>query len=309
MMSNTAQIFVIAVVMLSLLSYLWLLWGSSRFKAGEQLGEEMDHSWDGIKELNSPLPKWWFWTFVILTIWAIGFVFYYPAMGNYKGVAEWTEVKQYNEEVQATNRKYDEYYASITSGSIEEMAKNPQALKTGRRLFLNNCAVCHGSAASGAQGYPDLTDKDWLYGGEAQTVLQSITNGRGGVMPAQAASILAIAKSQNLNADTAIADTIEYTLSLSGNGDANPNGQKIFSMVCAACHMADGTGMKALGAPNLTDNIWLYDTGEKTRESLTSLIETNINNGRSGVMPAHKEILSEEKIKTLAAYIYSLSNQ
>lgn len=309
MMSNTAQIFVIAVVMLSLLSYLWLLWGSSRFKAGEQLGEEMDHSWDGIKELNSPLPKWWFWTFAILTIWAIGFVFYYPAMGNYKGLAEWTEVKQYNEEVQATNRKYDEYYASITSGSIEEMAKNPQALKTGRRLFLNNCAVCHGSAASGAQGYPDLTDKDWLYGGEAQTVLQSITNGRGGVMPAQAASILAIAKSQNLNADTAIADTIEYTLSLSGNGDANPNGQKIFSMVCAACHMADGTGMKALGAPNLTDNIWLYDTGEKTRESLTSLIETNINNGRSGVMPAHKEILSEEKIKTLAAYIYSLSNQ
>ncbi len=308
-MSNLAQIFVIAVVLLSFLSYLWLLWGTSRFRADEVHGEEMDHVWDGIRELNSPLPKWWFWTFAILTVWAIGFVFYYPALGNYPGLAGWTEVKQYQDEVQATDKKYDEYYATITKGSIEEMAKTPQVIKTGRRLFLNNCAVCHGSDAKGAQGFPNLADKDWLYGGDAKTISQSITGGRNGIMPPQTASVTAFAKANGLNPETAVDDTIKYVLSLSGHGEENANGKKIFSTICAACHTPAGTGMKALGAPNLTDNTWLYDTGEQSEESLYSTVLTSIEEGRGGVMPAHEKILNKDKIKTLAAYIYSLSNQ
>ncbi len=283
-MSNAAQIFVITIVMLSLFGYIVLLWSSSKMKAGVKLGEEMKHEWDGIKELNSPLPRWWFWTFLACIIWG-------------------------EEEVKDTNEKYNAYYSAITKGSIEEMAKDPRVIKTGRRLFVNNCAVCHGSAANGSQSFPNLTDKDWLYGGESQTILQTITSGRNGVMPAQRASIEAIAKSQGLNAETAVDDTVDYVLSLSGNGAPNEAGQKIFSMVCAACHTPAGTGMKALGAPNLTDNIWLYDTGEQSLESLRSTVLTSIEEGRSGIMPAHKEILSEDKIKTLAAYVYSLSNK
>lgn len=308
-MSNFASIFVIVVVIGSLLAYIALLLGTGKLGPGEKIGEEMGHAWDGIKEFNNPLPKWWYWTWLICIFWGFGFAAYYPALGNFKGLSGWTEAKQYDEEVQATNKKYDEYYASITKGSIEEMAKNPQALKTGRRLFLNNCAVCHGSAAVGAESFPDLTDNDWLWGGKAETILQSITNGRNGVMPAQRESVIAIAKAQGLNADTAVDDTADYVLSLSGHGKANPAGEKIFSMVCAACHTPAGTGMQALGAPNLTDDTWLYDSGEQSEESLRSVVLTSINEGRSGVMPAHSEILGEEKIKTLAAYVYSLSNQ
>ncbi len=308
-MSNAAQIFVITIVMLSLFGYIVLLWSSSKMKAGVKLGEQMKHEWDGIKELNSPLPRWWFWTFLACIFWGFGFAFYYPALGNYEGYSKWTEAKQYEEEVKETNEKYNAYYSAITKGSVEEMAKDPRVIKTGRRLFVNNCAVCHGSAANGSQSFPNLTDKDWLYGGESKTILQSITNGRNGVMPAQRASVEAIAKSQGLNTETAVDDTVDYVLSLSGHGKGNEAGKKIFSMVCAACHTPAGTGMKALGAPNLTDNTWLYDTGEQSVDSLRSTILTSIEEGRSGIMPAHKEILSEDKIKTLAAYVYSLSNK
>lgn len=307
-MSNFASIFVSAVVLLSLLSYILLLWGTSKMKTGKKNTEDMGHEWDGIKELNSPLPKWWFYTFAGLTIWAIGFVFYYPALGNYKGIGDWTEAKQYEEEVQATNKKYDEYYESITTGTIAEMAKNPKTLQTGRRLFLNNCAVCHGSAAVGTQGFPNLTDKDWLFGGSVEAIEQSIAEGRNGLMPPQAQGLKDFAKASGLNPDTVVDDVTEYVMSLSGRGKENAAGKQAYAL-CAACHKPDGTGMHALGAPNLTDDIWLYDSGELSDESLRSTIMQSIEEGRTGVMPAHKEILSKEKIRTLAAYIYSLSNQ
>lgn len=308
-MSQFASFFVTAVVLISLISYLLLVWGTSKMKTGKKENEEMGHEWDGITELNSPLPKWWYWTFLGLTVWAIGFVFYYPALGNSKGIANWTAEKQYQEDVQATNAKYKEYFASINRGTLEEVAKNPEAIQTGKRLFLNNCSVCHGSDAAGAVGYPNLADNDWLYGGDAEVILQSITNGRTGLMPAQRDTLEAFAKSNNLDANTVVDDTVDYVLALAGKGESNPAGEKAFNGVCAACHTPAGTGMLALGAPNLTDNIWLYDTGEGSVDSLRHTILTSINDGRNGVMPAHKDILSEHKIKTLAAYIYSLSNK
>lgn len=308
-LSNTASIFIIAVVLISFTAYVLLLLGTSKMKTGIKTGDEMGHEWDGIKELNSPLPKWWFWTFLGSIIVGTFLVFYYPALGNFVGLGHWTQQEQYKEEVQATNRKYDEYYASITKGSIEDISKNSQAMDTGHRLFLNNCAVCHGSDGQGSQGFPNLTDKDWLYGGDAKTIVQSITNGRNGMMPAQAETVMAIAKANNLDTNTAINDTADYVMSLSGIGKANAAGKKIFESVCAACHTPAGTGMAALGAPNLTDNVWLYDSGEKSPESIKQDILTSINNGRAGVMPAQKDQLSEDKIKTLAAYVYSLSHK
>lgn len=307
--SQTASTFIIAVVLLSFIAYVLLLLVTSRMKTGIKAGEEMGHEWDGIKELNSPLPKWWFWTFLGSIIFCTFLIFYYPALGNFAGFGKWTQEKQYQEEVQATNKKYDEYYTSITQGSIEEIAKNPQALKTGRRLFLNNCSVCHGSDAAGAQGFPNLTNSDWLYGGDTKTIEQSIANGRNGLMPPQADAIIALAKANNLNTDTIIDDTASYVMSLSGLAKPNPAGEKIFQLVCSACHTPAGTGMAALGAPNLTDDIWLYDSGEHTKESIRDSIIVGLHNGRAGVMPAQKEILSEDKIKTLAAYVYSLSNK
>ncbi|MGY0399589.1 MAG: cytochrome-c oxidase, cbb3-type subunit III [Ostreibacterium sp.] len=307
-MSNTAQIFVITVVLLSLLSYLFLLWTTSKMKTGEDEAEEMKHEFDGIKEFNTPMPKWWFWTFLAAIVWAIGFVFYYPALGNFKGFGNWTGVKQYNEEIQATNKKYNEYYASMTKGSIEEISTKPQVVKTGRRLFLNNCAVCHGSDAHGALGFPNLTDNDWLYGGKGKTIEKTITDGRHGNMPSQRQAVIDYAKANKLNTGTIIDDTVNYILSLSGHGKANPAGKQVFANICAACHTPAGTGMAALGSANLTDNIWLYDTGERSKESLVNTIITSINHGRSGLMPAHKEILGNEKIKLLAAYVYSLSH-
>lgn len=308
-MNSIASIFVTVVSLVSLVAYIFLLFANSKLKEGEKIGADMGHAWDGIREFNNPLPKWWFWSFLGCTIWAIGFVFYYPALGNYEGLGKRTDAKQYEEEVQATNQKYDEYFASITQGSVEEMAENQLALKTGRRLFLNNCAVCHGSDGVGSQSFPNLTDKDWLYGGDPTTIMQSIANGRNGLMPAQSATLMAIADSTGLNKETIIDDTVEYVMSLSGRGEKNPAGEKAFLSVCSACHTPAGTGMAALGAPNLTDDIWLYDTGENTDESIRSVILRSIEEGNAGVMPPHKDILSEEKIKTLAAYVYALSNQ
>lgn len=308
-MSPFASYFVTFVVLASLVGYILLLWGTSKIKIGKDDDEETGHSWDGITELNSPLPKWWFWTFLAVSIWAIGFVFAYPALGNNEGFLGWTKEKQYEEALQLTDKKYSEYYATITNGPIEEIAQNPATIQTGQRLFLNNCAVCHGSDAGGAVGYPSLRDSDWLYGGEPAAIIHSIAQGRRGVMPTQADPLMVFAENNGLNKDTIIDDTAEYVLSLSGNGEPNAAGEKAYQNVCAACHAPDGTGLAAVGGPNLTDDIWLYGTGDNAVENLRSIVLTSIYNGRQNVMPAHADILSEEKIKTLAAYIYSLSQE
>ena len=219
----------------------------------------------------------------------------YPGWGDAKGYFGWSAVGQWETEVQKAENRYDRIFAEYAEIPVEELAKNPEVLKTGQRLFGNNCAICHGSDARGNKGYPNLTDNDWLYGGKPENIKQTLVNGRGGLMPPQKAIL----------GEEGIQNVAAYILSLSGRSDESTGdvaqGKEKYQVYCIACHGADSKGNQMLGAPNLTDNIWLYGGSE------AAIIET-LTLGRHGNMPAFKDQLSPERIHVLAAYVYSLSN-
>lgn len=275
---------------------IYLLISSSKIKAPAD-GEEVKstgHAWDGIEELNNPLPFWWVAMFYITIVFGLVYLVLYPGLGIAKGVLGWTSTIEHNDEVKAAAEKYEPLYQKYASMSIPELAKNKEANRTGGRIFANNCAICHGSDSRGAKGFPNIADNDWLYGGSAEQIKTTIMNGRNGSMPAWKAVI----------GDKGVKDVTSYILNLSGREAPAAEvtaGNQIFNTNCVGCHQADAKGMFALGAPNLTDNIWLYGA---TRGS----IEQSIAHGRTGVMPAHKELLGEAKVHILAAYVYSLSN-
>ena len=264
---------------------------------GQKYDEETDqttgHSFDGIDELDNPLPKWWKWFFWSTIIYGFAYILVY-GVGNWTGFGDWSSYGQWEKEVAKADEKYAPYYAKLNAMSIEELAQDPEALATGQRLFASNCALCHGSTASGSLGFPNLTDNDWLYGGSPEAIKHTLTYGRNGAMPANGLK-------PDLN-DAQRADIASHVLSLSGrdgSGDA-ANGKALFAQACAACHSADGSGNQMVGAPNLTDNIWLYGGSQKQ-------IEFTIENGRAGVMPAWNKVLGEDKVHVLSGYVYSLS--
>ncbi len=263
-----------------------------------QTGEKVKstgHEWDGIEELNTPLPFWWVAMFYITIAFGLGYLVLYPGLGTAKGVLGWSSAGAHSEEVKIAKEQYEPLYKEYASIPIPELSKNENAIRTGGRLFANNCAVCHGSDAKGARGFPNLTDNDWLYGGSPEQIKTTILAGRNGSMPAWHATL----------GDAGVKNVASYILSLSGRevpADEVTEGKKTFTTICAACHQPDGKGMTALGAPNLTDNIWLYG-------STRAVIEQSIANGRRGVMPAHKDLLGEEKVHILAAYVYGLSQK
>lgn len=263
-------------------------------KAGEEV-KSTGHEWDGIEELNNPLPFWWVAMFYITIFFGLGYLVLYPGLGSAKGVLGWTSAGSHSEEIKIATEKYDPLYKEYASIPVAELARNEQAARTGGRLFANHCAVCHGSDARGARGFPDLTDNDWLYGGSAEQIKTTIMSGRNGNMPAWHSSL----------GDTGVRNVASYILSLSGREVPAAEvaaGEKTFSTMCAACHQADASGSILLGAPNLADNTWLYG-------STRSVIEKTIAQGRKGVMPAHKKSLGEEKVHILAAYVYGLSHK
>lgn len=274
---------------------IYLLITNSKTKApiaGEKV-ESTGHAWDGIEELNNPLPFWWVAMFYITIFFGLGYLILYPGLGTVKGVLGWTSANEHSQEVSMAEEKYLPLFKKYASISIPELAKDEAANRTGGRLFANNCAVCHGSDAGGARGFPNLTDKDWLYGGSPEQIKTTLLGGRNGNMPAWKTSL----------GDEGVKNVVSYVLSLSGReapADEIAKGKATFSTICAACHQADGKGLHALGAPNLTDEIWLYGASRKH-------ITQTLDKGRNGVMPAFKEKLGEEKIHVLAAYVYSLS--
>ena len=285
---------IIGIVLINLLGCLWLLWWT-RKRPEDHIaeGEPTGHSFDGIEELNNPLPHWWLNLFYITIIFAFIYLALYPGWGDAKGMLGWTSHGQWEMEVEKANNRYDRVFQDFASVPVQELAKDPEAVKIGQRLFGNNCALCHGSDARGNKGYPNLTDNDWLYGGNPEQIAASITNGRNAIMPPGGGLPMT---------EQDIKDMAAYVLSLSGRegaGDAEAAKGKF--AVCSACHGADGTGNVMMGGPNLTDNIWLYGGTEK------DIIET-LALGRAGKMPAFKDNLSPEKIHVLTAYIYSLSN-
>lgn len=300
--------------------YLLLRWCLTNF-AGVEEGESMGHTFDGIEELNNPLPKWWSTFFLVTIVWGFGYLLMYPGLGNYKGLFGWTSsnqsvmnledskaqaeyakanglIVQYDMEVKAADARFGPIFEAFAAQSIEELAGDEKALKVGQRLFLQNCSQCHGSDARGTTGFPNLADKDWLYGGSPEAIKHSILEGR----KAQGM----IGWESMLGGDQGVKDIAAYVISLSGrevNAESAEAGKEKFAM-CAGCHGADGTGSTAmgipLGAPNLTDNIWLYGGSPR-------VVEQSIRHGRAGVMPAWKDILGEEKVHVISAYVYSLS--
>jgi len=277
----------------------WLLLATRKNETFKETTDTtMGHEFDGIEEYDNPLPQWWFYLFVTTVIFGLGYLLLYPGLGNFNGLLGWSSHGQWEEEMQHAEEVYAPVFAKYAALSIEELQQpeNESGLKMGQRMFANNCAVCHGSAATGAVGFPNLTDNDWLWGGAPEQIKQTITQGRTGGMPAWAAVL----------GEDGVRDVASYVMTLSGQqpapGTDVANGEKQFQALCTACHGPEGKGMQALGAPNLTDTTWLYG-GDFTQ------IAQTIRAGRAGVMPAHKDLLSGDKIHLIAAYVYSLSNQ
>ncbi|MDE2457532.1 MAG: cytochrome-c oxidase, cbb3-type subunit III [Burkholderiales bacterium] len=256
------------------------------------------HVWDeDLRELNNPLPRWWMGLFVITVAFAAIYLTLYPGLGTRKGTLDWTSHGQYAAEVERARAQMAPVYAKYVSMPAQELIKDPAAMAIGERLFANTCAGCHGSDARGSKGFPNLTEPaaSRLATDTPESIEATITNGRTGMMPPMAAA---------LGSPQDVKNVANYVLSLSGsphNNVAAELGKAKFG-VCAACHGADGKGNKTIGAPNLTDNYWLWGWGEDA-------IVYQITNGRTNVMPAHKDRLSPEQIHVLAAYVYSLEGK
>lgn len=285
------NLYVIVIVLGSILACAVLLYvqGKAKFTPGKTMG----HVWDEtLEEYNNPMPKWWSWLFIITVVFALVYLALYPGLGSFKGLLGWSSVGQYKLERERMDAVVNPLYAKYSAMDLQAIAGDKQAMEMGKRLYMTYCVQCHGADARGAKGFPNLTDGDWLYGGEPAQIEQSIADGRMGVMPAHA----------QLGADT-IKDLANYVRSLSGLPNDSvraAKGKEAFASAgCSGCHGPDGKGMAAIGAPNLTDNVWLYGSSENT------IIET-ITNGRQNKMPAWKEFLGEPKVHLLAAYVLSL---
>ncbi|MBC3420431.1 cytochrome-c oxidase, cbb3-type subunit III [Pseudomonas sp. RW3S2] len=288
----------------SLIGLTWLLLATRKGQSHDTSDQTMGHSFDGIEEYDNPLPKWWFWLFVGTLVFSVGYLILYPGLGNWKGILPgyengWTQVNEWQKEMDKADARFGPIFAKFAAMPVEEVAKDPQALKMGARLFASNCSVCHGSDAKGAYGFPNLTDKDWRWGGEPETIKASIMNGRHGVMPAWAEVI----------GEQGVADVAAFVLS-NLDGRSLPEGIKadvakgkeIFASNCVACHGPEGKGTPAMGAPDLTHpQAFIYGS------SFAQLQQT-IRYGRQGQMPAQAEIQGNDKVHLLAAYVYSLSH-
>ncbi|MFT4103511.1 MAG: cytochrome-c oxidase, cbb3-type subunit III [Burkholderiaceae bacterium] len=273
-----------------------LLWVTSR-KPVQSHGEDntTGHIWDGdLREANNPMPMWWVGLFIITVIFGILYLILYPGLGTFAGQLGWSSRGQYEAEVAAANERLNTVYAQYASTPIDKLARDTAAMGIGERLFMNNCAQCHGSDARGGKGFPNLTDKDWLHGGSPEKIVESITKGRVGVMPPMAAAV---------GSTDDVANVAQYVLSLSGSPHDSLRaqlGREKFA-TCAACHGSKGEGNPLLGAPNLTDKIWLHGYG-------ANQIVSMITNGKSNEMPAQEGRLTTAQIHVLSAYVWGLSN-
>ena len=290
--SNFWSVFIAGVTLVSILACLALLWISGKTKAMTDSDNTTGHVWDqDLREMNNPLPRWWVGLFIITCVFSLIYLYLYPGLGTYQGSLKWTQTGQFEREVERGNEQAAPIYAAFAGKTTEQLAKDPQAMAIGDRLFMNNCAQCHGSDARGSTGYPNLTDGDWLWGGTPERIHETIAKGRTGVMPPMAAAVGSAEDVRNLS---------NYVVSLSGGPHDSVRASlgKSKFVVCAACHGADGKGNQALGAPNLTDNIWLHGPG------VESHVTNMINNGKTGVMPAWESKFTPEQLKVLTAYVW-----
>ena len=256
--------------------------------------ETMGHVWDeNLEELNNPLPRWWLNLFYITLVFGLVYLLLFPGLGAFPGFLGWTQLTQYEEEVAQADARYSPLYERYSQESIKALGNEPEALAMGERLYASYCTGCHGSDARGARGFPNLADNEWLWGGEPEAIKTSILNGRTAMMPAWDAVL----------GKDGVKNTAQYVLSLSErkvNAAQAEAGKQPFLTYCAGCHLPTGQGNQAVGAPNLTNNIWLYGGSAEA-------IEASIAHGRQGKMPAQEQLLGEAKVHLLAAYVYHLS--
>jgi cytochrome c oxidase cbb3-type subunit 3 len=294
-MSRTMSILIAVVTLANIAAALWLLWWTSK-RRGESsaAAETTGHVWDGdLREYNNPLPRWWLWLFIITVIFGLAYLVLYPGLGMFGNTRGWSQIEQYRQQSAQAEAVLARTFAPFEAKSVAQLADDEAALRVGRNLFLNNCATCHGSDGRGAPGFPNLADRDWLWGGDPDAVLESIRNGRTGMM----------APWREVLGGQGVEDMLAYVLTFSGRsittGDAR-RGRDKFAQMCFACHGADGGGNPQMGAPNLTDGIWLHGGS-------IAAVRESIELGRQGQMPAHLERLGETRTRLLAAYVLSLN--
>jgi cytochrome c oxidase cbb3-type subunit 3 len=296
-MSTGWSLWIVVLTVANILACVWLLrWTSKPKAADEKIGGGADtgHVWDeDLREYNNPLPRWWLWLFYVTVVFGLLYLVLYPGLGNFAGLKTWTQEAQYEQEKAAVEARASELLAPLAALPVADLVDNEQAITTAHNLFQQNCAQCHGSDGGGARGFPNLANADWQWGGDAEAVVATIASGRTAAMPPWGAVL----------GDDGVAEVVAYVQQLSGQpSDAAQAtaGETRYQQVCAACHGLDGKGMAVLGAPNLTDDVWIYGGDAAT-------LRQTIVAGRTGQMPAWNDKLGEQRVKLLAAYVTRLA--
>ena len=294
--SNFWSVYVAGITLVSILACVVLLWVTARKKVPATADNSTGHVWDeDLREMNNPLPRWWVWMFIITIFFGLLYLVAYPGLGSYEGKLAWSSKGEHAAEMDKANKALEPLYARYTGLPPDKLAADASAMAIGERLFMNNCAQCHGSDARGSKGFPNLADADWLHGGTPDKIKETLVKGRVGNMPPMAAAV---------GTPDDVKNVAQYVLSLSGSPHDSLKaslGKGKFG-ACAACHGIDGKGNQALGAPNLTDGIWLHGWGEN---AIVSIITT----GKVNQMPAQADKLTEAQVHVLASYIWGLSNR
>lgn len=293
-MTSSWHWFIVIFTVINILACLWLIvWTTRQGDTSKDAMDTLDHSWDGdLRERNNPLPRWWLFLFLGTIIWGFGYLAWYPGLGTYAGAGNWSQIDQYLEERSRIDAVYQAKFDELAKMDYPALSNHPESMEIAGRLYGANCATCHGSDARGARGFPNLTDSDWIWGSTAAAVTQTITNGRIGAMPPWGAAL----------GEDGVNATVAYVKSLAGlahDETLAATGQTHYNTLCIACHGAQGKGMQILGAPNLTDDVWLYGNADDA-------LAQSIRDGRAGNMPAHSSLLSAQEIKLLTAYVLSL---
>ncbi len=289
LLSTSWHWFVFAGTLISLLLIFWLLYANRKTSDNKTTG----HVWDGIEELDTPLPMWWSGMFILSIIFSLFYLLFYGGLGNFGGILNWSSTGEHDQQQIAHEQRFAPMYAELAALDLEAMQANPVAMQVGRRLFINNCSTCHGVSAQGTFGYPNLTDDEWIWGRSLSAITTSIEQGRTGVMPAWGPAL----------GDDGVTNVSHHVLRLAGQPhdvEKADAGQGQYQTICVSCHGVEGKGNPVLGAPDLTNNIWLY--GGSLEE-----ISFTVRNGRTGNMPPHEALLGKDKVRLLAAYIESLS--
>jgi len=297
-MSTNWTLFISILTIVNIIACFWLLWWTRKKRPPSQTGDSPSattgHTWDDdLQEYNKPLPKWWLNLFYATIVFSTGYLVLFPGLGAFAGTKGWSSAAQHDADAAAAEQKLRALYAQFDGIPVHELAANANALALGRSVFSNHCAQCHGSDARGAKGFPNLTDGDWLWGGDPEAVLASIKGGRQAVMPPWGPVL----------GEQGVTEVATYVLSLSGQ-QADPAlaaaGKARYDTICIACHGLEGKGNPMLGAPNLTDDVWLYGADFAT-------ISEGIRNGRNGVMPAQQPLIGTERSRLAAAWVLSQS--